>query len=94
MSRQALYGDDRRGQDDRATRAHERQCLLDREQNAAHIETKSLVEVLRGYLIDCLMLDEPGVREDDIHSILRLLNSPKKMIQVVEIGTRLRCERR
>src|ERR1700728_2411383 len=74
------------GHDDRRAIAEQRQCLLNREQRAAHIQIEGRIEVLLGDLTQRQWLALAGTREQDVDLALLALHRLEQTVQIVQIG--------
>ena len=85
IRRQPLTADDGRIQDDRATIRHQRKRLLDREQEAFHIDAEDRVIVLFSDLAERRVRRSPGIREHDIERALFPLDLCEEAIEIAEL---------
>ncbi len=86
MLRQALQVQAGRYQHDRSPLAHQRQRLLHGEVNAAGVDAKRLVEMVRRHILSERAFDKAGAGNDDIESAFFIPHPAIETIKIVEIG--------
>src|SRR3546814_8049794 len=78
----------RSGQDDRAALAHQRQCLLNREDRALHVGVEGVVDLLDGDLAQREHASRAGIGEDDVEGSALSLHLRVEPVEVGRIGDR------